>query len=47
MPPDAGLALAALRDVRTADDVPALVGAWVELARATSAPRAPCARSVP
>lgn len=36
MSPEATLALAALRDVRTADDVPGLVGGWVELARAAS-----------
>ncbi len=36
MTPEATLALAALRDVRNADDVPALVGGWVELARAAA-----------
>lgn len=47
MTPEATLALAALRDVRTAEDVPALVGSWVELARAAAGPKPACARWVP
>ncbi len=36
MTPEATLALAALRDVRDAADVPALVASWVELARSAA-----------